>query len=322
MSDALARLLVAVDGSDAADRALSLAIELGRVYDAELLLCHAIDPTAAFVDAPAGYATFPALLIDEMNDAATSILAVAEQRATSAGVRVSATVLGGTPPGAIVACAEDRVCDAIVVGTQGKRGLERLFLGSTAKGVLRLANVPVFVVVPSTQSSSNGREELESLNTGFQKIFVAMDHSDSADGAAAFALALAAAGKSTLTYCNVLDAGDLIDTASAYGYDPRPMLGDMHRAAESLLATVADEAARQNVAASRIVAEGNPIVEILKNAEAEDADLIAIGTHGRRGLRRLFLGSVAEGVVRSSSMPVVVVRSDDETPKHTRQDLP
>jgi nucleotide-binding universal stress UspA family protein len=55
--------------------------------------------------------------------------------------------------------------------------------------------------------------------------------------------------------------------------------------------------------------EGNPVQEILRVAQAAQADLIVMGTHGRRGLRRLLMGSVAEQVMRNAGCPVMTVRS-------------
>jgi nucleotide-binding universal stress UspA family protein len=61
--------------------------------------------------------------------------------------------------------------------------------------------------------------------------------------------------------------------------------------------------------------QGGPVTEILRFARERDADLIVMGTHGRTGIKRLFIGSVAENVVRSSSCPVLTVRDHSEAEK-------
>ncbi len=66
------------------------------------------------------------------------------------------------------------------------------------------------------------------------------------------------------------------------------------------------------LAVQEALAEGEPAEEIIKYAQSHDIDLIVMGTHGRRGLGRVFLGSVAEEVVRSSDVPVMTVRMKEE----------
>src|SRR5262249_59188485 len=63
-----------------------------------------------------------------------------------------------------------------------------------------------------------------------------------------------------------------------------------------------------------LVREGDPVAEILRAARARDCDLIVMGTHGRTGLRRLLLGSVAEGVMRKAPCPVLTARPSSPEP--------
>ncbi|MBV8601332.1 MAG: universal stress protein [Candidatus Eremiobacteraeota bacterium] len=81
-----------------------------------------------------------------MNEGAQEILGAAALSAARAEVPCTCAQLEGRPETAIVRFAVARNADAIVMGTQGKRGLERLLLGSTAEGVMRTASIPVVVV--------------------------------------------------------------------------------------------------------------------------------------------------------------------------------
>lgn len=67
----------------------------------------------------------------------------------------------------------------------------------------------------------------------------------------------------------------------------------------------------------RVTTEGAPSEEIVRYAREADCDLIVMGTHGRGGINRLLLGSVAERVVRTASVPVLTVRVDDPTARAT-----
>ncbi|PAU84598.1 stress response protein [Halorubrum salipaludis] len=110
----------------------------------------------------------------------------------------------------------------------------------------------------------------------------------------------------------------VVDTAS---YAGMPMesswegVGDLLRDdANEAVAEVESLAAGTDLAVQTAVAEGSPSKEIIRYAEGNGCDLIVMGTHGRGGIDRLLLGSVAEKVVRGSSVPVLTVRLDGNIP--------
>jgi nucleotide-binding universal stress UspA family protein len=82
--------------------------------------------------------------------------------------------------------------------------------------------------------------------------------------------------------------------------------------AEDAVATVESIADDFDVPTETAIRDGEPSKRIVQYAEAEDCDLIVMATHGRGGIDRLLLGSVAEGVVRSAEIPVMTLRLSDE----------
>lgn len=79
-----------------------------------------------------------------------------------------------------------------------------------------------------------------------------------------------------------------------------------HRLVEDVVAEVADEVRAEGIV---VEAEGRRVAEVITaTADERSVDLIVMGTHGHRGLSRVFLGSVADGVIRSSDAPVTLVR--------------
>ena len=70
----------------------------------------------------------------------------------------------------------------------------------------------------------------------------------------------------------------------------------------------------RGISAKGRVIGGHPDEALIASAQQQGADLIVLGSHGRHGLQRLFLGSVAEGVVRKSPLPVLVVRTREDVP--------
>jgi nucleotide-binding universal stress UspA family protein len=132
MSEILKRVVVGVDGSPSAAEAIALAIRLARTHRSELYFSYAVDYALAASDAGAA-------VIDALTSEGTQILHKAKAIAANEGFAASTKVLEGRPEYAVVRHAQDITADAIVVGTRGKAGVERFFLGSTAEGVLRLA---------------------------------------------------------------------------------------------------------------------------------------------------------------------------------------
>ena len=148
--------------------------------------------------------------------------------------------------------------------------------------------------------------------TLYDRILVPTDGSAEGKRAVAHALDLAS------VHGAAVHALYVVDTAS---YAGMPMesswegVGDLLRDdAKEAVAEVESLAAEIELGVETAVAEGSPSKEIIRYAEGNDCDLIVMGTHGRGGIDRLLLGSVAEKVVRGSSVPVLTVRLDGDVP--------
>jgi nucleotide-binding universal stress UspA family protein len=305
----LQRVLVALDGSETSHGALLLAIELSRQYKSELILSTVVDRDAAIVAAQSPDGPFMGFdnIVEHYDTSAKLLLTEAAARTSAAGAPTTTMLLDGRPAVAIADYAKDAAVDAIVMGTHGKSGLERMLLGSTAEGVLHMTTVPTFVVHAAPDASFKPA----ALPTvpEFGRILVAVDDSDPADAALAFALDLAAASQSRVLCCHAIEQGQFFDKAARYGYNPAPLLADLHGHAAELIETKTRVAKERGLTVISVVVEGNAPDAILRAAADNSADLIVVGTHGRRGLQRLVMGSVAESVIRNSMLPVAVVRA-------------
>lgn len=146
------RILVAIDGSPTATRALEEALRLAALGNARLCLLHVVDEMKHVT----GYETFTAYTHDvlpRLRAGGEQVLKEASERARRAGVEAE---------GKLFMSSADRVCDVvvaqakawnadlIVVGSHGRRGLDRMLLGSDAEQILRVAPVPVLLVRGST----------------------------------------------------------------------------------------------------------------------------------------------------------------------------
>ena len=200
----------------------------------------------------------------------------------------------------IVAQASRLHADLIVMGTHGRSGFQRLFLGSVAEKVLRLALAPVMTVGASAADGAGS----------FARIVCGIDFSDCSSAAFDYALAIADGANAQVTAVNVIEWTPL-------GYDPLvgppTDLAGYRMSAEA----AARERLRQAVAnvhpsdvqVHQVVTSGQPHHELLRIATEGHADLIVLGIHGRNPIDRLFFGSTAEPVVRQAKCPVLTVRA-------------
>jgi nucleotide-binding universal stress UspA family protein len=142
------RILVAVDGSDTAERALQESIKLARDLQAQLRIVYVVDVINMSLGADFPYSPE---IGEAMAKSGQEILRKAGAVASKAGIPVETglievDILGQRIPEMIAADAEAWPADLIVIGTHGRRGLSRLFLGSVAEGVMRVATKPVLLI--------------------------------------------------------------------------------------------------------------------------------------------------------------------------------
>jgi nucleotide-binding universal stress UspA family protein len=149
------RILVAVDGSNTSNLALNEAIRLAKIHDALLRLVHVIDPIMTYTVIEGWPARMYPLDFTEFQDAAKAtgekVLANCAATVREAGVRFDAALLCIEKPGQQICDAiEEEVtrwpADLIVIGTHGRRGVRRFFLGSVAEGLTRIASKPVLLI--------------------------------------------------------------------------------------------------------------------------------------------------------------------------------
>jgi universal stress protein A len=142
------KILVPVDFSPHSEQAVRVAAELARRYDAALGIIHVYEPIAYAL--PEGYVLMSHEQLNELWRRFDQELAAVKKLATEGGApRVETHLLQGLAVDEICAVAEKQGFDLIVMGTQGRRGLSHLLIGSVAERVLRLAPCPVLTVKAS-----------------------------------------------------------------------------------------------------------------------------------------------------------------------------
>ncbi len=202
------------------------------------------------------------------------------------------------PAEQIVVYAEDEEIDLVVMGTHGRRGVDRMLFGSVTEEVVRKAPCPTFTVRADADVAPS---------QAVRRVLAPVDFSDASE------VAIQHAREIALTYGAEIDLLHVVEEPlypSAYGFEPASFpTPEVVENAEAQLGDLA----REKIGYEHVridVRTGNPSSEILDYTEENDIDLTVIATHGRTGLDRVLLGSVAERVLRQSPNPVFVVKPD------------
>lgn len=285
-------ILVPTDGSGAAGTAAETALDLARRFDASI---HAI----TVVELNESPADIEAEVAEEVTRRGEKTLATLRDQAADVGVSATTQVIETADPvhQTITDYAREHDVDLIVMGTHGRTGLNRLVLGSITERTLRTSPMPVLTV-----------HEDVSLDPDFEAVLVPTDGSDAASVAAGHGVTLAEATDAAMHVVHVVDL-----TPVSGDFGSAEALAALEEAGQQAVDDVisrAEDAGVRSVEAS--VLSGRPARAILDYVEERDIDLIVMGTHGRTGLERYFLGSVAEKIVRVADVPVLTVSPPEE----------
>lgn len=303
------RILLATDFSPRAEGAEAYACTLAESWGAALTVMNVLE------FAPGMNPEYPVnrLYLTELMKQATRALAELKARVADRRISVHTRIATGIPSQEVLVAAEAENADLIVVGTVGKTGLAHVLLGSTAERIIRTAPCPVLVV----RAERSGAEQTGGGNhpAALDRILVPVDFSDCSLDALEYAVVVAQRAKASVMLLHVLEP-------VSYGLDftltiPGSREHKREAVAERLAGVVAALDALK-VKSEYAVRGGLPHDSILEAARTMSADLIVMGTHGRRGLSHAFYGSVTESVLRKSSHPVLTVRSPKFHPDHRR----
>jgi nucleotide-binding universal stress UspA family protein len=313
-------MLVPVDFSDYSREAIRWAVALSRVFPSRVTLLHMVEeavfPTVYGVEAA------PISTVNLVLDRSKAMLDELGQEFFPADAQPAKDVRIGHAAGGITAFAEENATDLIVLATHGLTGLKRFLMGSVAERVVRFAPCAVFATKAAQKSAgvaSNANivsehvpaEEGRNAMNAYPRILHPADFSETSDAAFAFAVDLARRHGSELHLLHVAPnfGGDPMHTAYAETLDKKRFYQRMQEEAEARMKAMIAANDAESVRIKRVHTHGHsPAPSILAYAGDQRIDLIVIGTHGRRGLRRFVLGSVAEEVIRGATCDVLAVQ--------------
>ena len=299
----IGRIMVPLDGSPLAERALPLALELAGRARANLrvVLVHQSPP--APVDRAAARLARQVEL--SVRRAERDYLRQVQARLAPSAPkgRVRGVTLTGPVPETLAKYVAELGVDLVVMATHGRGGFQRAWLGSVADRLVRTLEIPVLLV------RAGGDAPAEPRPSG--AVLVALDGSPLAEDGLGPAVAVARLLEARIQLVQVVRPAMLPTDASFQlpsTYD-EATTALFRREAQDYLDDMAEQARSAGAPASAKAVLGWSAAEtLLELAGSEQVGLIAIATHGRSGLRRAALGSVADKLVRGASVPVLVSR--------------
>lgn len=295
------RILFPTDFSSVAEDAFSHAAHLALQYDAVVHVFNVVTPQEAGTSSPLDY--LPLEPVEDGDDdlyaAPLATVDVETPAQEQASVQVVYRQIESTSPAeAIVDHATAKEVDLIVMGTHGRRGVDRLLRGSVSEEVVREAPCPVFTVLADGEPSPGPYVE---------RVVAPVDLSSQSEMVIAHARELARSYDAALHVLHVIEN---VAYPNAYGVDPlTPILPDVQKRATEAVQALVDAVRDGEVAIEAITRTGYAAQDILEYVEEIDAGLVVMATHGRTGLERFLIGSVAEKVVRSAPCPVFTLKS-------------
>lgn len=296
------KIVWAYDGSDESEKALDYVKFLAKKYNSEIkgVYVNGAQRTSMFF-----YPEQAMLLQDIMEEVEKEYRSKLDSIADSLsaeGFKFEGELLRGVPNEKINEIANEEEADLIVMGKRGQGLIDRMLIGSTTLKVLRESDIPVLAV-----KSSDDESEVKLNN-----ILVPIDISEKSDTALTYAINLAVDlnAKILAAYVFWLDS---------HIYDiPPNVLDDLLKQSEiNLTGRVQEVKQRQAKKSDKIgdldietdVLHGiSPGITIANYAVASNIDLIVMNTHGRKGIKKLVLGSETEKVIQNSKCSVLALK--------------
>jgi len=291
-------ILVPTDFSPASDSALDLARELAGTFDAEIHLLH----VCTIFDGP--------IVSPEDLDKVERVLATSDAK-TKQALEASAQVIdapthchvhrGAGPADAIIKAVTEHNCDLVIMGTNGRRGMKGLIVGSVAKEVVHRSPVPVLTTRAETACTFPPK-----------KILVAYDSSEDSLQAVMLAADWAPLLSAEITLLHAMEPVTYPDFYAQYTprEDQMKRLGERcHNALVEVGSEHLSAVAHETAVIHAQAADG-----IADFATTQNFDLVILATRGLSGISHVLFGSVAERVTQLSKVPVLTVREPPQVP--------
>ena len=321
------KILVTLDGSTFSEAIVPAAAQLAEATGSEVHLLSVVeDPgirrswveaiamgeagTGEFMLPPTAMPRYPDARRGEDMSTETLEQAIHSARQYLAEVALrfpagaeSSAVPGNDPVAAIADYAAENGIDLIAMSTHGRSGIGRWVYGSNADKLLQSTAYPILLVRPRNgDAPSQGGVNIDTL-------IVPLDGSLLAEEALAYAEGIASQMSLRLSLIRVVTTPAIAYPGTeTYAYDPR-LFTDLENDAAAYLRDKQAQLESRGLDVASTVRGGYPAAHIIDFAEDSEGSLIVMSTHGRGGLGRWIMGSVADRVLRAAYRPILLIRS-------------
>ncbi|MCG8416508.1 MAG: universal stress protein [Proteobacteria bacterium] len=292
----ITKIVVGIDFSDESEVAAKYGVKIARHTGAEVVLVHAgmvLDHKPP-ESKGAILKEWEELVENQLNSDRDRLEAL-RTRLGSRSPEISHMVIDGFADIGLCDAAKKLGADLIITGTHGRTGVKRFFMGSVAERVVRLSPHNVLVTRPGAEEPG-----------GFERILVPTDFSVQAEKAVQLAMVLAA-------------KDGRIDVFHTWNTPPEialewtgPVLDELASEAQEAGTRLLARHHREGLTIAFDTVRAHAAEGIAERLESGNYDLVIMGSHGRRGLRRFLLGSIAERTVRHAPCSVLIVHQGDE----------
>jgi nucleotide-binding universal stress UspA family protein len=292
------KILVPVDFSECSTEAVNYGVSLAMHFCARLVLAHIVPTSAALAY------TFPIETYAVEKDRAVmakSKLPSLVPEAYRGAVGLQTIVKVGNVQDELLAIIPDEKIDLVIMGTHGRRAVERFFLGSVTECMLR--KVPVPIVTVSHLSPTKQLHAAEPVL--LRRILYATDLSDASEAGLRFSLDLAREAGAHLFVLHALKLAEAIYWEADFAGLGSDEIETWRGVALERLTQSITKAVSEGVKVKPTVVDGEPFREILRTVDENNIDLIVLNLQKRGRLDRAVLGSTAERVIRSAHVPVL-----------------
>ena len=294
------RILVPLDGSPLAERALPAAITLAQAFSktepCEVHILRVVTPIMVALE--------PTLYTETIylgEEESKSYLAAVALEYADSGVPLVASAETGSVAETIIYYAQENEINLIVISSHGRSGLSRWVYGSITDKVLRQSCCATMII----------RQQVEKVAGTFKKILVCLDGSALAEQVLDSALPLAECSQAEIMLLRVVEPANLLfdmDTADQV----QESVNAIERGeAEAYLNNLMVQLPPFSGALTARTLMGAPADTILDFAQEQHVDLIAMSSHGRSGISRWIYGSVAEKVMRGATCATLIMRGKE-----------
>lgn len=295
----ISRILCPIDLSPFSRHALDHALALAKWYDARITVLHVSSPPPLPMPLTGMPGDLPVLPPVQPDVVADDVRRFCGPLPDAPAGPATILVKEGDPVKEILQRAGQ--ADLLVMGTHGRSGFERLFLGSVTEKVLRTTHVPVLTVPPPVERPKS---------VLYKTILCPIEFSSASTRALEFALSLAEEADSRLVLLHVVEASAEHPSLGEMGHmSVREYYRYLEEDAMARLKAALPDEARVWCKPHERVAVGKAYREILKVAANERAELIVMGVHGKGALHVRLFGSTTHHIIRESGCPVLTLRT-------------